>query len=157
MNSEQLLEAYRIASKVGHNPKTKVSDRTRARKETVLAELEFAHVLIYQQRAQQAIKAELASQEARKAKSKRKSDGIIQNNLEKIYTINNNSLIEYSINNINKYDEDKYFTKPEPKKAEPRETAIANWAFGMAQNAVRQDERLKRFKYPEHNLQLELL
>lgn len=141
MNSKQLLEAYRIASEVGHNPKARVSDRVRARKETVLAELESAYILIYQQRDQQAIKAELASQEARKVDSKRKSDRIIDNNYNIIKTNYKNN---YSI--ISKEEPYKYFTEPEPKKVDPKETAIANWAFGMAQNAVRQDERLKRFR-----------
>ncbi len=105
----------------------------RTRKKAVLAELESAHVLIYQQRAQQAIRAELASQEARKADSDR----------ERAMTIENHSIIKTNYSIIIK---NKYFTEPEPKKVDPKETAIENLAFRMAQCAVGQDERLNRFR-----------
>jgi hypothetical protein len=95
MNPQQLIKAYSALSEISSSPAAQSEDKLRARINVVLSELESAHVILYQERAQQVIRAERA------AVSKQE---LVDENKEKF-------ILENSNNNYYKY-----LKEPEPKK-----------------------------------------
>jgi len=139
MNQEQLLDVFRRASDIAHDPTSDRTTKTRARKDAVLAELETAHLLMYQQRAEQAIQAELDRRAQPKDDGKKFNKN---NNLENII-IDNNSLIEKEYFSKDKYD---FGTPKKPKPEDPKATVKRNMAFNLAQTSVQLDQGLVRFR-----------
>src|SRR3989344_4652169 len=133
MNQEQLLDVFRRASDVFHDSTSDSTTKTKVRKNAVLAELESAHLLMYQHRAEQAIQARLDRQSQQK-ENKKEKESREYSNLEKIIAFRNNNpkIIEF------------YFGEPKPKSSDV--STRRNMAFNLAQTAVHQDQGLVRFR-----------
>ena len=138
MNPELLLSNYQGLSDSIHDSSKTDSDRLTVRKGAVLAELESAHMLIYQQRATQAIKAEMARQK-KAEKSKKKNSMYITRDRE-----------EHNLNNIIQYDTYINLSKKidpfEKPKEDPQDAAIQGLAFNAAQSSVSQDQGIASFR-----------
>ncbi len=113
--------------------------KLRERKEAVLSELEAAHLLIYQQRAERVIRSNLESQKERK-----KSKNYEVKNKYEIYS--HTDIINSNIEIINEKYSSKNLFELEPPKVDTKDIEIKTMALRLAQNAVIQDERLKSFR-----------
>ena len=137
MNQDLLVEILTSAGRTLHDPTSSQNQRLQALKTQALSELESAHLLLYQQRAMQAIEVELAARETAK---KDKSKQIENNDL---------NIIQYSDFNKNNFIENEYSTQKlfdEPKKEDPKEVAKRSLAYVAAQNTVAQDQGIARFR-----------
>src|SRR3989344_3378675 len=134
MNQDLLVEILPSVGRTLHDPIISQSQRLRALKTQALSELESAYLLLYQQRAMQAIEAQLIAQEAAK---KSKSKLIEDENYHSILNHNENMI-------NNKYCTSKLFD--EPRKEDPKEVAKRSLAYVAAQNAVSKDPGIPRFR-----------
>ncbi|MDP4039419.1 MAG: hypothetical protein Q8P57_02465 [Candidatus Pacearchaeota archaeon] len=143
MRQEQLLDAFRRVSEVTHDPAANRTTKRNARKEAILAELETAHFLMYQQRAERAekaIQAELDRQAQLKDIKKEINENSHKKNLENLYLTNSNYYPNIESFPKKKFDFDTL------ESEDPKVTAKRNMALNLARTAVHGDRGLVKFR-----------